>query len=103
MIGLAHELGRIDPGYRAVSAQWVLKYGKLVPELLLQGYEDAAGAVQFDCVLKGTYGRRDGASACEDERSMQDRLALLVPAEPRAAADARAAAWARTVDPSTSD
>jgi hypothetical protein len=103
VIAQTHSVGQFDPGYRALSAEWVLKYAKVLPELLPQAYEDAAGAYHFDCVAKGTYGKRLRESACADERHLIRQLSPLVPARQRETADRRAAAWARTVDPATSE
>lgn len=98
LISAAHAAGDADPGYKALGANWVLKYAKQVPDLLQQGYEDAAGAYQFDCVRKGQYGRRLRDSACKDDRAMLRQFAPLLPVEARYPADQRAASWAKRVN-----
>jgi hypothetical protein len=103
VIAQSHSVGEFDPGYRTVAAEWVLKYSKILPDLLPQAYEDVAGAYQFDCVLKRSYGKRLREEACADERQLVRQFLPRVSAHQRDAADRRAAAWARTVDPSTSD
>lgn len=90
-----HEVGRVDPGYRALSASLVARYAQALPEALDDAYGDAMGAYEFDCVLKRKFGRRLQDAACADDRQTLAQLRTKVSADKRAALDEAARTWAR--------
>ncbi len=93
----SHQAGAFDPGYRSISAQTVARYAGALPELLEQGYEDAAGAYEFDCVLKRAFGKRVTAVSCTIDRTTRAQLLPLVAPARRQALDAQGRAWAEKV------
>lgn len=93
----SHQAGAFDPGYRSISAQTVARYAGALPELLEQGYEDAAGAYEFDCVLKRAFGKRVTAVSCTIDRTTRAQLLPLVAPARRQALDALGRAWAEKV------
>ena len=90
-----HEVGRVDPGYRALSASLVARYASDLPEAVDDAYADAMGAYEFDCVLKRKFGRRLQDAACADDRQTLAQLRTKVSAEKRAVLDEAARTWAR--------
>ncbi len=93
----SHQAGAFDPGYRSMSGQLAAKYVKALPESIEDGYVDAAGAYEFDCILKRPYDNRNSKIACAMIRPAKAQLALKVAPERRAALDATAKAWAQAV------
>ena len=91
-----HDAGAIDPAYRDMSAQIVLRYLPAIPESLEMAYEDVAGANFLECVLKRKFGKRDTKSACASQRSTMAQLSVKLPADRRTALDARAQQWAES-------
>lgn len=90
----SHQAGAFDPGYKSISAQTVARYAGALPEALEQGYEDAAGAYEFDCVLKRSFGKRVTAISCTIDRTARAQLLPLVAPARRAVLDAQGRAWA---------
>lgn len=92
-----HDAGAGDPAYRDMSAQIVLRYLSTLPESLETAYEDIAGANHLECVLKRKFGKRDTKFVCASQRSSLAQLSVKLPADRRAALDARAQQWAENL------
>ena len=73
------------------------RYASALPALLEQGYEDAAGAHEFDCVLKRSFGKRVTAISCTIDRTTRAQLLPLVAPARRQVLDAQGRAWAEKV------
>jgi hypothetical protein len=93
----SHQAGAFDPGYRSMSAQLAARYAAALPESVDDGYADAAGAYEFDCVLKRPYDKRDSKFACAMVRPAKAQLGLRVAPARRAELDATAKAWAQGI------
>lgn len=90
-----HEAGAFDVAYKSMAAQTVARYAAALPELVDQGYADAAGAYAFDCILKRKVGHRTPANACPMVRPARAQLLPKVAPARRAVLDAEGEAWAR--------
>jgi hypothetical protein len=93
----SHQAGAFDPGYRGMSAQLAARYATALPESVEDAYADAAGAYEFDCVLKRPYDKRDSKFACAMIRPAKAQLSLKVAPARRAQLDATAKAWAQGI------
>lgn len=102
-ITATHVAGDGDPVYRGMSAALVVKHGEVFAGAQAQAYEDAASARHYFCALRQPWGRSDIDFSCRRARGATLELSPRVPAERRAAADARAVAWASAVQPQLND